>query len=187
MSIVTDTKLVNTDDFFIADAVSFSDYYLFGMPMPNRNLKGDYRYGYQGEFAETDPETGKPAFKLRLYDPRINRWLSPDLYGQYHSPYMPMGNNPITMVDPDGGFACPDPPCNGIPQGATPLIAEGGFISDDTFNGGSLGEIVLKGFGSVLAAGSILSRTSRSLLGTLGTTFPEQRFLGFFRSMRYKG
>ncbi|PSR10382.1 MAG: hypothetical protein C7M88_02760, partial [Candidatus Arcticimaribacter sp.] len=35
-----------------------ADYYPFGMPMPNRQTTdGDYRYGYQGEFAETDKET----------------------------------------------------------------------------------------------------------------------------------
>ncbi|WP_340077900.1 RHS repeat-associated core domain-containing protein [Leptobacterium sp. I13] len=64
---------------------------------------GTYRYGYQGDFAETDPETGKPAFELRLYDPRINRWLSPDPYGQFHSPYLAMDNRPNMLVDPDGG------------------------------------------------------------------------------------
>ena len=48
------------------------------MAMPNRNLVGDYRYGYQGEFAEKDEETGLNAFQLRMYDSRINRWISPD-------------------------------------------------------------------------------------------------------------
>lgn len=69
--------------------------------MPNRNLVGDYRYNYQGQ--ELDQETGKVAFELRLYDPRINRWLTPDPKNQYHSPYMSMGNNWISRVDPDGG------------------------------------------------------------------------------------
>lgn len=71
------------------------------MAMPNRNVVGDYRYSFQGQ--EKDAETGKVAFQLRLYDPRINRWLTTDPAGQYHSPYMAMGNNPITRVDPDGG------------------------------------------------------------------------------------
>lgn len=50
------------------------DYYPGGIAMPNRQLiEGEpYRYEYQGNFAETDPETGKPAFELRLYDAGIN-------------------------------------------------------------------------------------------------------------------
>ena len=78
--------------------------------MPGRNIVGDYRYDYQGQ--EKDSETGKIAFQLRLYDQRIMRWLSPDPYGQHASPYMSMGNNWISRVDPDGGMDCPDPPCN---------------------------------------------------------------------------
>ena len=79
--------------------------------MPNRQIvNGEaYRYGYQGEFAETDPETGKVAFQLRLYDSRINRWLTVDPAGQYFSPYLAMGNNWISRVDPDGRCTdCPD-------------------------------------------------------------------------------
>jgi RHS repeat-associated protein len=85
-------------------AVSRTDYYPFGMPMPSRNLEGGYRYGYQGEFAEKDPETGFNSFELRLWDARIGRWMSPDPYGQYPSAYLGMGNNPINGVDPDGGI-----------------------------------------------------------------------------------
>ena len=77
------------------------DCYPGGMQMPNRNVTGDYRYNYQGQ--ELDPETGKVAFQLRLYDPRINRWLTTDPKGQYHSPYLAMGNNPVSRIDPDGG------------------------------------------------------------------------------------
>ncbi|TXD83459.1 hypothetical protein ESY86_09500 [Subsaximicrobium wynnwilliamsii] len=72
------------------------------MAMPNRNIVGDYRYDYQGQ--ELDQETGKVAFELRLYDPRINRWLTTDPYGQYHSPYVGMGNDWINGIDPDGGW-----------------------------------------------------------------------------------
>jgi len=78
-----------------------TDYYPGGMAMPNRNVQGNYRYNYQGQ--ELDKETGKHAFELRLYDSRINRWISPDPYGQYDSPYMAMGNDWINGIDPDGG------------------------------------------------------------------------------------
>jgi len=69
--------------------------------MPNRNIEGNYRYKFQGQ--EKDAETGKEAFELRLWDGRIGRWLTVDPAGQYSSPYLGMGNNPINGVDPDGG------------------------------------------------------------------------------------
>jgi len=74
------------------------------MPMPNRQIvNGEpYRYAYQGQ--EKDPETGKEAFQLRLWDARIGRWLTTDPYRQYHSPYVGMGNDPINGIDPDGGL-----------------------------------------------------------------------------------
>ncbi|WP_459211582.1 RHS repeat domain-containing protein [Aquimarina rhabdastrellae] len=85
-------------------AITTTDYYPFGMAMPGRTLSGaeGYRYAYQGQ--EKDPETGKEAFELRLWDSRIGRWLTTDPAGQYDSPYMAMGNNPIIRIDPDGGF-----------------------------------------------------------------------------------
>lgn len=91
----------------------YTDYYPFGMPMPGRNMIGDYRYNYQGQ--EKDPETGKEAFQLRLWDSRIGRWLSPDPYRQYASPYLGMGNNPINGIDPDGGCFTTDKDGNMIP------------------------------------------------------------------------
>ena len=66
-----------------------------------------YRYGYQGQYAEKDGETGWNSFELRQYDVVIGRWLSPDPYGQYNSPYVGMGNDWANNVDPDGGFTDP--------------------------------------------------------------------------------
>ena len=114
---------------------SATDYYPFGMPMPDRNVEGDYRYGYQGEFAETDKETGMPAFELRLWDARIGRWLTVDPYSQYHSPYMGMDNNPITSVDPTGGCtscaecpeACGELGIDSVPEGQGIWSGENGF------------------------------------------------------------
>jgi len=95
-----------------AALVSATDYYPGGMPMPGRQFVNGkpYRYGYQGEFAETDEETGKPAFEARLYDPRINRWLTVDPAHEFFSPYLAMGNNWINTIDPDG--RCTDCPEN---------------------------------------------------------------------------
>ena len=79
---------------------SKTDYYPFGMPMPNRNIEGNYRYKFQGQ--EKDSETGMEAFELRLWDSRIGRWLSPDPKKEFSSPYLGMGNNPIVFIDRKG-------------------------------------------------------------------------------------
>ena len=47
-----------------------------------------YRYGYQGQFAERDEETGWNHFELREYDPVIGRWLSIDPARQYILSYI---------------------------------------------------------------------------------------------------
>lgn len=96
-----DLKIIHTRSNIVAGA----DYYPFGLVMENREItREDYRYGYQGQFSEKDLTTGMQEFELRMYDPRIGRWLSPDPYGQFHSPYLAMGNTPQMSVDPDGGF-----------------------------------------------------------------------------------
>ena len=78
-----------------------TDYYPGGMAMPGRSIIGDYRYDYQGQ--EKDRETGLNAFELRMYDPRINRWLTSDPKKEFASPYLAMGNNWVNKIDPDGG------------------------------------------------------------------------------------
>jgi RHS repeat-associated protein len=82
-------------------------YYPFGMNMPGatHNYGSGYRWGYQGQYAERDSETGLSAFMLRQYDGRIGRWTTIDPYGQYWSPYLGMGNNPVMFVDSDGRWA----------------------------------------------------------------------------------
>lgn len=82
------------------------NYYPYGMVMRSWS-DGTYtarRNGYQGEYSETD-ESGLQNFELRTYDPVVGRWMSPDPYNQYHSPYVGMGDRPHFMVDPDGGLA----------------------------------------------------------------------------------
>ena len=88
------------------DFVVFRDYYPFGMEIGGRNYTDaqGYRYGYQGKYAEKDPETGWNAFELRMYDSRIGRWLTVDPEGQYYSPYVGMGNDPVNGTDPTGGL-----------------------------------------------------------------------------------
>src|SRR3989339_124944 len=81
-----------------------TDYFPFGMELPGRTYRSTnaYRFGYQGQFAEKDQETGYNQFEARLYDARIGRWLTKDPAGQFWSPYVGMANNPVSGVDPDG-------------------------------------------------------------------------------------
>lgn len=118
---------------------SFADYYPFGELLPNRNSNsGNYRYAFQGQ--ELDPETGMEAFQLRLWDGRIGRWLSPDPYGEFHSPYLGMGNNPVSTIDPDGG-------CTKCPNGAK---------AGDSFNDvGGHGNVTFDGSNWITSSGSI--------------------------------
>ncbi len=93
------------------------------MPMPNKQTTDEnYRYAFQGQ--EKDGETGMEAFELRLWDGRLGRWLTVDPKGQYFSPYLGMGNNPVSTIDPDGGST------------------EGG-PGDPPVNGGTLNEVVI--------------------------------------------
>lgn len=83
--------------------------------MPNRNQEANYRYGYQGEYAEKVEMGGTHSFELRLWDARIGRWSSPDpLAEQTGHVYSGMNNNPVNLVDPDGRAAYP--PFDGIDQ-----------------------------------------------------------------------
>lgn len=86
----------------IVTTLSYADYYPFGEQLQGRSSASNYRYAYQGQ--ELDPETGMEAFQLRMWDGRLGRWLSPDPYGQYASPYLGMGNDPVNGIDPDGGW-----------------------------------------------------------------------------------
>jgi RHS repeat-associated protein len=127
------------------------------MPMPNRHTTdNNYRYAFQGQ--EKDPETDMEAFELRLWDGRIGRWLTVDPYHEFFSPYVGMGNNPINLIDPDGGMT--DPPKNGKvgekfnhPDHGT-LTYNGNFWLDGSGQA-ILNEVVLTGQGKSNFLGSL--------------------------------
>ncbi len=109
----------------VSDEKIGTDYYPFGsvarrVNTPNSYFEGIgqegkknfgqyYRYGFNGQFAEEDPETGWGSFQLRMYDAIIGRWLIPDPMNEFWSPYLAFGNNPINLVDPTGGSTNPKP------------------------------------------------------------------------------
>lgn len=87
-----------------AEVISYTDYYPHGGAIPGRTYVNGtaYRYGYQGQ--EKDAEVNLTNFELRQYDARLGRWQCPDPYGEFHSPYLAMGNNPVSTIDATGGY-----------------------------------------------------------------------------------
>jgi RHS repeat-associated protein len=91
---------------YTADVVQQTDYYPYGMVMPNRNgSDNSYRYGFNG--MEKDDEAKGAGnsydFGARMYDSRLGRWLSVDPLGQFiGSQYSAFANNPILLIDTDG-------------------------------------------------------------------------------------
>lgn len=87
------------------DVLSYNDYYAFGGILPGRSYSMEnYRYAYQGQ-EKAEDGTVWDQFELRSYNHDLGRWFSPDPYGQFASPYLAMGNNPVSNIDPDGGYS----------------------------------------------------------------------------------
>ncbi len=89
------------------EVVQADDYYPFGLTMAATSYQGEDRlenkFKYQGQ--ELQEETGLHQFYLRSFDSELGRWHSIDPYDQYDSPYLAMGNDPVSNIDPDGGTA----------------------------------------------------------------------------------
>lgn len=112
LEVITDRKLNkgtgSTVDSYTPDVISYSDYYPYGMVMPNRNGSAEgYRYGFQGQ--EDDPEVkgegNSTNYKYRMHDPRIGRFFSIDPLAPkypYNSPYAFSENRVIDGLELEG-------------------------------------------------------------------------------------
>jgi RHS repeat-associated protein len=92
----------------VAAQVKF-DYYPFGMIMPNRKFAAvtGYRYGFNGKENDNEPkgEGNQQDYGMRIYDPRLGRFLSVDPLAKefpWYTPYQFAGNTPIQAIDLDG-------------------------------------------------------------------------------------
>jgi RHS repeat-associated protein len=95
---------------FRVDSLSTGNYYPFGMAHPHRNWRRPsvtnlYRFRYNG----MEEDLGGNLFgntystMFRQLDARLGRWWSPDpVVHPWESPYVSMGNNPVSYVDPLG-------------------------------------------------------------------------------------
>jgi RHS repeat-associated protein len=68
-------------DFFEAEVLSARDFYPFGFQMPGRTFQTEkYRYGFQSQESDSEwlGEGNAVAFKYRVHDARLGRFLSVD-------------------------------------------------------------------------------------------------------------
>lgn len=79
------------------------------MAMPGRKFStgSDYRYGFNGKEIDNDVkgERNQQDYGMRIYDPRLGKFLSLDPLAKqfaWYSPYHFAGNTPIQAIDLDG-------------------------------------------------------------------------------------
>lgn len=95
-------------DYYNADVITATDYAPFGMTMSGRKYNNSsYRYGFNGKENDNDVkgEGNQQDYGMRIYDPRIGRFLSVDPLMQkypWYTPYQFAGNRPIIAIDVDG-------------------------------------------------------------------------------------
>ena len=91
-------------------AYTIVDYYPFGMAMPGRKYEAtsNYRYGFNGKENDNEVkgiEGGQQDYGMRIYDPRIGKFLSVDpiaIEFPWNSAYAFAENGPISNIDLDG-------------------------------------------------------------------------------------
>jgi RHS repeat-associated protein len=111
---------VSIDDstvvYYNPELVSANDYYPFGMLQYARSWTepsvGNYRFGFNGK--ENDNEVkgvgDQIDYGMRVYDPRIGRFLSTDpfsIHFPYYSAYQYAGDKPVWATDLDGAEEFP--------------------------------------------------------------------------------
>ncbi len=90
----------------LATLLTATDYYAFGMAIPDRKYSLNntkIRYGFNGK--ENDGETGTQDYGFRIYNPALGRFLSVDPLTKdypWYAPYQFAGNKPIQAIDIDG-------------------------------------------------------------------------------------
>ena len=95
-------------EFYYPHILSYQDYFSFGMITPDRSHSSNsYRFGFNGK--ENDNEVkgtgGQQDYGMRIYDPRLGKFLSVDPLTKdyaYYTPYQFSGNMPIWAIDLDG-------------------------------------------------------------------------------------
>jgi len=99
--------------YYTADVKSASDYAPFGMQMVGRSYSaGGYRYGFNGKENDNEVkgEGNQQDYGMRIYDPRLGRFLSVDPLAReypWNSTYAFAENDVIRSIDLDGAEKLP--------------------------------------------------------------------------------
>jgi RHS repeat-associated protein len=87
------------------------DYYPYGLTWENPALPGTEEGTHDCTYQDKEFQFGEFSdghglalydFHARMYDGATGRWLVPDPAAQFANPYLAMGNNPVSGIDPDG-------------------------------------------------------------------------------------
>ena len=159
MAVITDKRTLNSSGVYEPEVVSANDYYSFGSIMPGRSwsLGDSYRYGFNGK--ENDNEVkgiagSQQDYGMRIYDPRLGRFLSVDPIAReypWYTPYQFAGNMPIRYIDLDGLEPANNPKQPGAAEYA------GAYISTGISTGASLNNFNKNG---ATESPDLLGRTS---------------------------
>ena len=88
-------------DHYQADVQSVTDYAPFGSTIPGRSIQSSaYRYGFNGK--ENDTETQIQDYGMRIYNPRLGKFLSVDplmTHYPFLTPYQFASNRPVDGID----------------------------------------------------------------------------------------
>jgi hypothetical protein len=105
MVVVSDMAIASaTTDFLLPDVVSATDYFPFGMELPNRTFSaGAYDFGFNTQMESPEILAGHTTALYWEYDGRIGRrWELDPVVKVWESGYAVNSCNPILMVDPLG-------------------------------------------------------------------------------------
>ena len=127
----------------------------------------DYLNKYTGKEYQTgefDPSLSQGLemfdFGSRFYDAQLGRWHAPDPAEQFSNPYLAMGNNPVSYVDPDGEFIIIPAMIIGAMIGSfTGAVAAG-------YSGASNGQIMAS-FGIGALAGALAGSVGQGVTGAI--------------------
>jgi RHS repeat-associated protein len=148
------------------------------MQMPGRKYSAgssSYRYGFNGKENDNEVkgEGNQQDYGMRIYDPRLGRFLSVDpLIDEYPelTPYQFASNRPIDGIDLDGEEYTPAE-LNDILSKAKAAL--GTMISENT--------IVLRGASNAIVNANFLGTTDK--LGTWGTDNLEEYSTNYEQSL----